>query len=112
MRLDLPISIFSGRDLLLAPLLLKWFTADIGYHNIHHLSERIPNYHLEACHRHNLHLLSNVKTLRVGDMLDCAKFMLWDADSNSLVSIESFSQGVSIASELEIPPAAMAMDLK
>jgi acyl-lipid omega-6 desaturase (Delta-12 desaturase) len=80
----------SGSSYLELPLILKWFTADIGYHNIHHLSERIPNYHLEACHHQNIHLLSNVKTLRVGDMLDCAKYILWDADSNQLVSIESF----------------------
>jgi acyl-lipid omega-6 desaturase (Delta-12 desaturase) len=102
----------EGSSYLELPLLLKWFTADIGYHNIHHLSERIPNYHLEACHRHNLHLLSNVKTLRVGDMLDCAKFVLWDADSNSLVSIDSFLQGVRDTSELEIPPAMLAMNFK
>jgi acyl-lipid omega-6 desaturase (Delta-12 desaturase) len=102
----------EGSSYLELPLLLKWFTADIGYHNIHHLSERIPNYHLEACHRQNLHLLSNVKTLRVGDMLDCAKFVLWDADSNSLVSIESFLQGASGNPELEIPSTMLAMNLK
>jgi acyl-lipid omega-6 desaturase (Delta-12 desaturase) len=102
----------EGSSYLELPLLLKWFTADIGYHNIHHLSERIPNYHLEACHRQNLHLLSNVKTLRVGDMLDCAKFVLWDADSNSLVSIDSFLQGVRDTSELEIPPAMLAINFK
>jgi acyl-lipid omega-6 desaturase (Delta-12 desaturase) len=102
----------EGSSYLELPLLLKWFTADIGYHNIHHLSERIPNYHLEACHRQNLHLLSNVKTLRVGDMLDCAKFVLWDADSNSLVSIESFLQGASSKPELAVSPPKMAMNLK
>ncbi|WP_309735644.1 fatty acid desaturase [Chamaesiphon sp. OTE_75_metabat_556] len=102
----------EGSSYLELPLLLKWFTADIGYHNIHHLSERIPNYHLEACHRQNLHLLSNVKTLRVGDMLDCAKFVLWDADSNSLVSIDSFLQGIPHNPELEVSPATLAMNLK
>ncbi|MEL4894278.1 fatty acid desaturase [Crocosphaera sp. Alani8] len=67
--------------------MLRWFTADIGYHNIHHLSERIPNYHLAACHRENSHLLSDVKTLRMRDLLDCSQFLLWDAASNRLVSI-------------------------
>ncbi len=101
----------EGSSYLELPPMLKWFTADIGYHNIHHLSERIPNYHLEACHRQNLHLLANVKTLRMGDMLDCAKFILWDADSNSLVSIESFLQSESATSTTErIPAVAMAID--
>jgi acyl-lipid omega-6 desaturase (Delta-12 desaturase) len=101
----------EGSSYLELPQILKWFTADIGYHNIHHLSERIPNYHLKACHHHNLHLLANVKTLRMGDMLDCAKFILWDADSNSLVSIESFLQGESAPTTAELIPAvAMAID--
>ncbi|WP_295620585.1 fatty acid desaturase [Chamaesiphon sp. GL140_3_metabinner_50] len=98
----------EGSSYLELPTILKWFTADIGYHNIHHLSERIPNYNLEACHRQNLHLLSNVKTLRMGDMLDCAKFILWDADSNSLVSIESFLQSESATAELT-PVVAMSV---
>ncbi len=102
----------AGSSYLELPLLLNWFTADIGYHNIHHLSERIPNYHLAACHRQNRHLLANVKTLKVGDMLDCAKFVLWDADTNSLISIESFQQGIGIIPELEIPSVTMAMNLK
>ncbi|MDF0552246.1 fatty acid desaturase [Kamptonema sp. UHCC 0994] len=82
----------EGSTYLELPTILKWFTADIGYHNIHHLSERIPNYNLEACHNENIHLLSKVKTIRLDDMLDCSKFILWDTDSNRLVSIASFRQ--------------------
>lgn len=82
----------KGSSYLELPLVFKWFTADIGYHNIHHLSERIPNYQIEACHRANLHLLSEVKTLRMGDMLGCAKFILWDAESSRLMSIATFRQ--------------------
>jgi acyl-lipid omega-6 desaturase (Delta-12 desaturase) len=82
----------EGSSHLKLPKILNWFTADIGYHNIHHLSEKIPNYNLEACHNANLHLFSNVKTLRIGDMLTCSKFVLWDSDSNSLVTIASFRQ--------------------
>jgi omega-6 fatty acid desaturase (delta-12 desaturase) len=82
----------EGSSYLELPIILKWFTANIGYHNIHHLSERIPNYNLEACHHKNIHLLSNIKTLRIGDMLSCSKFILWDGGSSRLVSIESFRQ--------------------
>jgi acyl-lipid omega-6 desaturase (Delta-12 desaturase) len=77
----------EGSSYLELPALLRWFTADISYHSIHHLSERIPNYNLAACHRENSHLLSQVKKIRMSDMLSCAKFILWDADSNSLVPI-------------------------
>jgi acyl-lipid omega-6 desaturase (Delta-12 desaturase) len=86
----------EGSSYLELPTIFKWFSADIGYHNIHHLSERIPNYHLEACHQENMHLLSKSKTLRMGDIFDCFKFILWDADSDSLISVASFQQGVEL----------------
>jgi len=92
---DYLLGAIAGSSYLQLPTILKWFAADIGYHNIHHLSERIPNYHLEACHRANRHLLAKVKTLRIGNMLDSAKFILWDVESSKLVSIAAFRQAVS-----------------
>ncbi|MGF1517236.1 MAG: fatty acid desaturase [Nodosilinea sp.] len=77
----------EGSSYLDLPPLLRWFTADISYHNIHHLSERIPNYNLAACQRANRHLLSEVTVLRLGDLLHCSKFILWDATANRLVPI-------------------------
>lgn len=82
----------EGSSYLELPTVFKWFAADIGYHNIHHLSERIPNYNLEACHNQNRHLLANSKVLRMSDIPDCFKFILWDSASNQLVSIASFRQ--------------------
>jgi acyl-lipid omega-6 desaturase (Delta-12 desaturase) len=93
---DYLLGAIEGSSYLQLPAILNWFTADIGYHNIHHLSERIPNYHLAACHRENIHLLTNVKTLKMGDMLNCARFILWDANSNSLVTVESLHQNTQI----------------
>lgn len=77
----------EGSSYLDLPPILRWFTADISYHTIHHLSERIPNYNLAACHRANRHLLSNVTTLRLGDLLHCSQFILWDAAANRLAPI-------------------------
>lgn len=82
----------EGSSYLELPAILKWFTASIGYHNIHHLSERIPNYHLEACHQANIHLLGNIKTLHIKDLPGCAKYILWDAEAGTLVSIPEFRQ--------------------
>ena len=108
---DYLLGAIEGSSYLELPTILKWFTADIGYHNIHHLSERIPNYHLEACHNENIHLLSNVKTLRIADMLDCAKFILWDADTDRLVSIASFHQA-AIETEQEDRLQPIAVEVK
>ncbi|MEM6715923.1 MAG: fatty acid desaturase [Cyanobacteria bacterium P01_C01_bin.147] len=82
----------AGSSYLAMPEVMKWFTADISYHSIHHLSERIPNYYLRACHERNRHLLQQVTTVRVKDMLACSKLILWDAHSNQLVSIADFYQ--------------------
>jgi acyl-lipid omega-6 desaturase (Delta-12 desaturase) len=82
----------EGSSYLELPPILKWFSADIGYHNIHHLCERIPNYNLEACHHQNIHLLTGVKTLRIADISGCFKFILWDSASSLLVSIRSFRE--------------------
>lgn len=82
----------EGSSYLKLPRVLKWFAADIGYHNIHHLSERIPNYHLEACHNQNCHLLTHSKTLEISDIPHCFQFILWDSDASSLTSIASFRQ--------------------
>ena len=95
---DYLLGAIEGTSYLELPKVLKWFTANIGYHNIHHLSEIIPNYNLEACHNQNILLLSKVKTLRMVDMLNCAKFILWDSASNSLVSVELFREGVQCQS--------------
>ena len=66
----------EGSSYLAMPSILKWFTADISYHSIHHLSEKIPNYNLQACHQKNLHLLSRVKTIRLTDIPYCSQFSL------------------------------------
>jgi acyl-lipid omega-6 desaturase (Delta-12 desaturase) len=102
----------EGSSYLEFPPILKWFSADIGYHNIHHLSERIPNYNLEACHNENIHLLSQVKTLRIGDVLDCSKFILWDSGSNSLISIESFRQRAQFKPPAEFQPQSIPLSIK
>jgi acyl-lipid omega-6 desaturase (Delta-12 desaturase) len=90
----------EGSSYLALPAVIKWFSASIGYHNIHHLSERIPNYRLEACHNQNCHLLAKAKILRVTDISDCFKFILWDSASDRLVSIASFRQ----AAQLSVDP--------
>ena len=67
-----------GTSLLKLSSLLQWFTAEIGYHNIHHLCKRIPNYELKACHRCKQHLLRDVAVLTLSTMQHAAQFLFWD----------------------------------
>ena len=76
----------DGSSNLDIPRWLDWFLADISFHSIHHLCERIPNYNLRACHNRNKHLLSNSKFLKIKDIPSCFKYIIWDSDSNSLTN--------------------------
>ncbi len=86
---DYLLGAVEGSSFLEMPAILRWFTADISYHNIHHLSEKIPNYNLKACDQANRHLLTKATTIRLSDIPACSKFVLWDNVSDKLVSIES-----------------------
>ena len=41
----------QGSSFYKLPRILQWFSGNIGFHHIHHLSPRIPNYNLEKCHQ-------------------------------------------------------------
>lgn len=65
------------------PKLLQWFTGNIGFHHIHHLSPRIPNYKLEECHNENPEFQIEPLTLR--HSLNSLYFRLWDEKEKMLV---------------------------
>ncbi len=69
------------------PNWLNWFLADISFHSIHHLSERIPNYNLRACHKANIHLLNQSKFLKLKDFPGCFKYIIWDNKNEKLIPI-------------------------
>ena len=47
------------------PRVLQWFSGNIGFHHIHHLSPRIPNYNLQRCHESEP-LFQQVKPITLG----------------------------------------------
>nr|WP_075488076.1 fatty acid desaturase [Prochlorococcus marinus] len=69
------------------PNWLNWFLADISFHSIHHLSERIPNYNLRACHKANIHLLYQSKFLKLSEIPNCFKYIIWDDKNEKLIPI-------------------------
>jgi acyl-lipid omega-6 desaturase (Delta-12 desaturase) len=77
----------EGTSCLTLPAIANWFTADIAYHHVHHLSARIPNYRLAACHREYAYLFGDVKRIRLRDVARSFKFILWDAASRKIVSV-------------------------
>ena len=77
----------DGSSFLIMPAIFNWFTADIAYHHIHHLSERIPNYHLRRCHEDTLNNFDSVKQLRLDQLWECFSLILWDNESLKLVPV-------------------------
>jgi omega-6 fatty acid desaturase (delta-12 desaturase) len=69
------------------PRLLQWFSGNIGFHHIHHLSPRIPNYKLEAAYRDNA-LFQDVHELTLRSSFATLKLGLWDEDEQRLITFE------------------------
>jgi acyl-lipid omega-6 desaturase (Delta-12 desaturase) len=67
------------------PRILHWVTGYIGFHHIHHLSSRIPNYRLRDCFADNPEL-RQAKRLSLMASIRCARLALWDETSRRLVS--------------------------
>ena len=74
----------KGSSHLRLPGLLRWFTGDIGLHQVHHVAPRIPNYRLNDCYEANeLFQHSPVVTLRSGT--SALRLALWDEERQRLV---------------------------
>lgn len=74
----------QGSSFYKLPKLLQWFSGNIGYHHIHHLSPRIPNYNLEKCHVENP-LFHEVETITFWSSFKSLSFRLWDTERQQLV---------------------------
>jgi omega-6 fatty acid desaturase (delta-12 desaturase) len=72
------------------PRPLRWLTADIGIHHIHHLSSRIPNYRLHECLTDNAEL-RKIGRVTLRDSLRYIRLALWDEQSNRLVRFSGIS---------------------
>jgi len=70
------------------PRILQWFSGNIGFHHVHHLSPRIPNYHLEKCHRSEP-LFQTVKPVTLLSSLKSFRFRLWDERQRKMVGYPS-----------------------
>lgn len=67
------------------PLVLQWFTGNIGFHHIHHLSPKIPNYKLPKVHKEN-EMMQQVVELNIWTSLKTVNLALWDEERDLLVS--------------------------
>jgi acyl-lipid omega-6 desaturase (Delta-12 desaturase) len=74
----------KGSSFYKLPKVFQWFSGNIGFHHIHHLSPAIPNYHLEKCHKSEP-LFQTVKPITLFASLKSLTFRLWDERRQKLV---------------------------
>ena len=82
---DYATAALQGSSFYKLPKILQWFSGNIGFHHIHHLSSRIPNYNLERCHKAEP-LFQSVKPITLFSSLKSFTFRLWDEQRKQLVS--------------------------
>jgi omega-6 fatty acid desaturase (delta-12 desaturase) len=85
---DFTRSALEGSSYYHLPRVLQWFTGNIGFHHIHHLDSRIPNYNLAACHAAEPAFRQAV-TLGIRDSLKCTTLKLWDERLERLVTFDA-----------------------
>ncbi len=81
---DYATAALKGSSFYKLPKILQWFSGSIGFHHIHHLSPRIPNYHLEKCHQAEP-LFQTVKPVTLFSSFKSLTFRLWDEQRQRLV---------------------------
>jgi omega-6 fatty acid desaturase (delta-12 desaturase) len=84
---DYTLAALEGSSYYKLPKLLQWFTGNIGFHHIHHLSPRIPNYNLQACHEQNP-LFQRVTQLTLKTSFQTLTLALWDEQRRRLVTFK------------------------
>ena len=85
----------KGSSYFKLPRLIQWFTGNIGFHHIHHLNAKIPNYRLEECYRDNP-ILQQPHILTLPSSVKCFGLRLYDEDTRQLVGWKGLKRRLAI----------------
>ena len=78
------LAALQGSSYLELPRALAWAVGNANYHHVHHLSAKIPNYHLRAAHEQQpMFAQTPVVTVRSG--IDALRLKLWDEERRCLI---------------------------
>ena len=76
-----------GSSYLKLPRLLQWFSGNIGFHHIHHLVPRVPNYRLEDCHQVFAARGGRARALTLWQALRAPTYLLWDEERGQMMRL-------------------------
>lgn len=77
----------EGSSFVKFPKLLQWFSGNIGFHHIHHINARIPNYKLEKCYHENP-IFKEVEPVTFMKSLKTLRLRLWDEKNQRLIGFK------------------------
>lgn len=93
----------QGSSYLRLPLILQWFTGNIGFHHIHHLSSKVPNYRLQECHK-TLPEARGVREMTIRQAFRGARVALWDEEDGRMIGFREARQRVVLPAAAESGP--------
>ncbi|MDP5275525.1 fatty acid desaturase [Chengkuizengella axinellae] len=73
------------------PKVFQWITGNIGFHHVHHLSSKIPNYNLEKVHK-SITELKKATTIKIGSSLKSLRFKLWDERRKTFITFKELKK--------------------
>jgi omega-6 fatty acid desaturase (delta-12 desaturase) len=88
---DFQAAALQGSSYYQLPAILHWFSGNIGFHHIHHLNSRIPNYYLKNCHR-ILTQHIEIEPITMLKSFKSLKCRLWDEKNDKLVGFGYLKQ--------------------
>lgn len=83
---DFVAAALEGSSFYRLPKVLQWFSGNIGFHHVHHLAPRVPNYNLERCHEAIAAMGAQVREITLWTGIKSLRLHLWDEATNQLVS--------------------------
>jgi omega-6 fatty acid desaturase (delta-12 desaturase) len=72
--------------------MLNWITGNIGFHHVHHLNPRIPNYRLAECHHAVFPHAAELRALTLSEAAKSWRFALWDEATGRMCTVQEAEQ--------------------
>lgn len=88
----------EGSSFYKLPKLLQWVTGNIGYHHVHHLSPRVPNYNLEAAHE-SIPPLQKATTITLKTSVESIRYKLYDPEAKKFVTFQDIKELVRLRNQ-------------
>ncbi|WP_058305909.1 fatty acid desaturase [Gracilibacillus massiliensis] len=93
------------------PRWLEWMTGNIGYHHVHHLAPRVPNYSLEKAHQETPPL-QKATTITLKTSLESIRFRLYDEEQKTFISFKQMKKKLKTKTKISIPTAKPSQTIR